>query len=59
MIHLTEIEKKIYDRYPITTKEKNCRYERQKRNWLREQYKKELLEQAANSKQEYHYQPEI
>ena len=58
MIHLTEIEKKVLEKYPITPKEKNCRVERDKRNWLREQYKKEI-EQKANSKQEYDHQPEV
>lgn len=58
MIHLTEIENKVLEKYPITQKEKNCRVERDKRKWLREQYKREL-EQAANSKQEYDHQPEV
>ena len=58
MIHLTEIELKVLEKYPITEKEKNCRVERDKRKWLREQYKREL-EQKANSKQEYDYQPEV
>lgn len=31
------------DRYPVTDKEKNCRYEKQKQDYLREEYKRELL----------------
>ena len=30
------------ERYPRTDKEKNCRQEREKRNWLRQQYFNEL-----------------
>jgi tRNA(Ile)-lysidine synthase TilS/MesJ len=30
-----EIENKVYDKYPVTDKERNCRQEREKRNWLR------------------------
>jgi len=59
MRYLTEIEKKVFDKYPITDKEKNCRVEKTKRDWLREQYKNELNEQKANSKQEYNHQPEV
>lgn len=44
MIHLTEIEKKVLAKYPVTDKEKNCRVEKTKRDWLRENYKRELLE---------------
>jgi hypothetical protein len=58
MIHLTEIELKVLERYPITDKEKNCRVERHKRDWLRENYRKEL-EQKANSKQEHDHQQEV
>lgn len=58
MIHLTEIEKKVLERYPIIEKEKNCRAERDKRNWLRKLYTIEL-EQEKNSKQEYANQPEV
>jgi hypothetical protein len=62
MRYLTEIEKKVFDKYPVTDKEKNCRVEKNKRDWLREQYKKELTlndEQKTISKQEYDHQPEV
>lgn len=58
MIFLTEIEKKVLERYPVTEKEKNCRTEKCKRDWLRLQYKKQL-EQETISKKEYNYQPEV
>ena len=45
MIHLTEIEQKVMDKYPITDYEKTCKVERTKREWLREFYRQEL-EQA-------------
>lgn len=44
MIILTEIEKKVLERYPVTDKERNCRVEKCKRDWLRENYRKELNE---------------
>jgi len=55
MIHLTDIEKKVIERYPVTDKEKNCKVEKNKRDWLREEYKKELSE---ISKRIYENQPE-
>lgn len=45
MIHLTEIEQKVIDKYPITDYEKTCKVEKTKRDWLREFYRQEL-EQA-------------
>jgi disulfide oxidoreductase YuzD len=58
MIQLTEIEKKVYERYPVTEKERNCRVERDKRNWLRAQLKKEY-EQKEFSKHIYEGKPEV
>ena len=58
MIWLSEIEKKVLERYPITEKEKNCRVEKCKRDWLREQAKKEYESQTI-SKHIYEGKPEV
>jgi hypothetical protein len=31
------IENKVYEKYPETEEERNCRYKREARNWLRHQ----------------------
>lgn len=59
MTHLSEIEKKVFEIYPVTEKERNCRVEKSKRDWLREKMKKELYEQAAYSKKVYDDKPEV
>ena len=46
MIYRTELDQKVYDKYPITSKEKNCKVEKCKRDWLRAEYKRELIEQT-------------
>lgn len=38
-----EAKKLIYDRYPVTEKEMTCWQEKQRRNELREAYKKRLM----------------
>ena len=58
MLQLSEIEKKVMERYPITEKERNCRVEKDKRNWLRAQLKKEY-EQKEISKRIYEGKPEV
>ena len=37
------------EKYPVTDKEKNCRYERERNNGLRNEYRKRL-EQEKNNK---------
>jgi hypothetical protein len=46
VIYRNELDQKVYDKYPITQKEKNCKVEKCKRDWLRAEYKKELIEQT-------------
>lgn len=40
----SEIKKMIYDRYPVTEKEKTCAMERRKRNYMRSEFKKRLVQ---------------
>lgn len=58
-MHDYEIEYLICEKYPTTEKELSCRSERGHRNGLREEYKKRLIEQEANSKREHEDQQEI
>lgn len=47
-----EINKRVYEFYPVTEKEKCCRIERQKMKHKREMYRKRLIEQSKE-KMEY------
>lgn len=57
--HDYEIQYKVCERYPITDAERRCKRERQRMDGIRDEYKKRLIEQEANSKQEYDHQPEV
>ena len=46
-----EAKKLIYERYPVTEKERTCWQEKQRRNELREQYKKRLMCDATGKNQ--------
>jgi len=58
-MRLSETDKKVFEVYPVTEKEKNCRVEKCKRDWLRDELRKKIYEQTANSKREYTNQPEV
>lgn len=45
-----ELNKLAYERYPITEKERTCWQERQRRNELREAYKKRMSDQKGTDK---------
>lgn len=45
-----ELNKLVYDKYPISEKEKTCWQEKQRRNALREAYKKRLSDQERANK---------
>ena len=45
-----ELNAKALERYPITEKEKSCWQERQRRNELREAYKKRMSDQTGKNK---------
>jgi hypothetical protein len=47
------IEKMVYERYPVTKEEMSCARERDKRDYLRSQYKKELKKGFVSKK---HYE---
>ena len=42
---MSELERKVLERYPETEKEKTCRVEKAKRDWLRLEYKKQLIDE--------------
>lgn len=45
-----ELNKLAYERYPVTEKEKTCWQEKQRRNELREAYKKRMSDQKRTDK---------
>lgn len=56
---VTEIEKMVYEKYPISEKERNCRVEKDKRNWLRAEYRKQLIEKETKSNIVDKHQPKV
>lgn len=45
-----ELNAKALERYPVTEKERTCWQERQRRNELREAYKKRMSDQKGTDK---------
>lgn len=46
------IMKIVYAKYPVTEKEKTCAAEKRKQDYLREQYRKRLINPAVKEKRE-------
>ena len=48
----------VMEKYPVTPKERNCRYEKQRNDALRNEYRKRL-EQEKNTKRMESDKPEV
>lgn len=46
-----EIEKRVYERYPVTKKERECADEKKKMDEIRKIFKKRLIEQTKEKKE--------
>lgn len=51
------IRKIVMMRYPVTSKEKACAREKQKREWLRDEYRKKLIDEWQREKRVFNTVP--